>query len=229
MNKRHLILTFCAAFGFTAGFVRGAERFDHTVREMFFAGFAGNTEQLEKGMATCDQVLKENAKHAEALVWRGSGYFFLAGQAFQKGDAQKGMELSMRGIGEMDRAVELEPDNIGVRVPRAAVLMSAATQMKGPQAKMFAQRAVADYEHTMKLQQASLDKLGTHPRGELLQGLANGYRVLGETEKAKAMFARLEAEMPGTPYAKRAAKFRETGSLEPRDATCIGCHVKQSE
>lgn len=211
--------------GFTAGFVRGQERFDHKVRELLFGGFSGNSEALAKGMAICEQTLQQNPKHAEAMVWHGAGLFFQAGQFFQQGEPQKGMDYSMRGLGEMDKAVELEPENLGVRIPRAAVLMSAATQMKGPQAKMFAERAVADYERTMAMQSAYFAQLGTHPRGELLQGLANGYRVLGDMEKAKAMFARVEAEMPGTPYAKRAAKFRETGSLEARETTCIGCHV----
>jgi hypothetical protein len=228
MNKRILLLTCCATLGFTAGFVRGEDRFDYQVREMFFAGFQGNSGMLEKGMKICEEVLKENPKHAEALVWHGSGVFYQAGQFFQKGEPQKGMEASMRGMGEMGRAVELEPDNVGVRVPRAAVLMTAANSMSGsPQVKMFAGPALADYEHVMKLQAHKLEKLGEHPRGELLQGLANGYRLMGDAEKAKAMFARIEQEMPGTPYAKRAAKFREAGKLEVRDTGCIGCHVQK--
>lgn len=226
MNNRLLTFTFCAALGFTAGFVRGEERFDEQIRGMFFAGFSGNQEMLDKGLKACEEVLAKNPKHAEALVWHGSGLFYQSGQLFQKGDQQKGIEVYMRGMAEMDKAVALEPENLGVRIPRAAVLMSAATNSKGPQAKMFAQKALEDYEWSLA-RQGDLSDLGTHPKGELLQGLGNGYRVMGDLEKAKTFFARLEKEMPDTAYAKRAIKFRETGSLEARETTCIGCHVRK--
>src|SRR5688572_26034123 len=48
-------------------------RFDHAVRADFFAGFSGNDERLQRGMAVCEAVLAENPRHAEALVWHGSG------------------------------------------------------------------------------------------------------------------------------------------------------------
>ena len=72
-------------------------------------------------MATCERYLAANPNHAEALVWHGSGLVFRAGEAFRQGDAVRGGELWMRGLEEMRRAVELEPDNVGVRVPRGAV------------------------------------------------------------------------------------------------------------
>ena len=230
MNKRLLTFTLCAAFGFTAGLVRGEERFDFKVRELIFAGMAGNQAMFEEGMKLCEEALAVNPKHAEALVWHGAGLFAQAGRHFQKGDAQKGMELSVRGTAEMDKAVELEPENLGVRIPRGAVLISAAAQMSGDPngpGKMFAAKAVSDYEVTLARQVDLFAGLGNHPRGELLQGLANGYRWTGQTEKAKAMFARIETELPGTAYAKRAIKFRETGSLTAQESSCIGCHVKK--
>jgi tetratricopeptide (TPR) repeat protein len=228
MNKRLLTFTICATVGFTAGFVRGQERFDHKVRELIFAGMGGNQELFNQGMKLCEDALAVNPKHAEALVWHGAGLFSQAGQAFQKGDQQKGMELSVRGMAEMDKAVELAPENLGVRIPRGAVLLSAAASMNGSgPAKMFAAKALSDYEKALEMQADILASLGTHPRGELLQGLANAYRWTGQLDKAQSFYARLEQELPGTTYAKRAAKFRETGSLTAQETTCIGCHVKK--
>jgi len=228
MSKRILTFTLCAAFGFTAGFLRGEERFDYKVREMIFAGFNGNQEMFEKGMALLDATLQENPKHAEALVWRGAGLFFRSGQLFRQGDQQKGMELYTKGIAEMDQAVELEPNNLGVRIPRAAVLLSAAASMgENPMARTFAAKALGDYEKTYREQEKVLDQLGLHPRGELLQGLAVAYKLTGNLDKSKEFYARIERDLPETAYAKRAIKFRETGSLTSREMGCIGCHVKK--
>src|SRR6202795_3359397 len=96
-----------------ASLLLSQDRFDFKVRNYFFAGFAGNAASLEKGMKICETVLAENPKHAEALVWHGAGVFYLAGQAFQKGDMQNGQEMWQRGLKEMDEAVALAPENLG--------------------------------------------------------------------------------------------------------------------
>src|SRR5262245_54116077 len=101
------------------------QRFDMVVRSDFFAGFAGDEARLNKAMETCERALAENPKHAEALVWHGSGLAFQAGVAFQKGDMKSGGELWQRGMDEMNSAVILAPDKVGVRIPRGAVLLQA--------------------------------------------------------------------------------------------------------
>ena len=68
-------------------------------------------------------TLAATPDHAEALVWHGGGLVFLAGQAFQRGDTATGMERFGKGLGEMNKAVELAPDRVGVRVPRGATLL----------------------------------------------------------------------------------------------------------
>src|ERR1700730_1036354 len=91
------------------GVLSSQERFDLKVRNYFFAGFAGDTASLEKGMKICEDVLAAEPKHAEALVWHGSGLLFQSGRAFQKADQQRGAELWQRAVKEMDLAVELAP------------------------------------------------------------------------------------------------------------------------
>src|ERR1051326_6901329 len=48
-------------------------RFDFLVREDFFAGMAGNREAFNRAMKVCEDALAKNPKHAEAMVWHGSG------------------------------------------------------------------------------------------------------------------------------------------------------------
>ena len=57
------------------GLLEGQEvvRFDHKVREDFFAGIGGNKEALDRAMKITDEVLAKDPNHAEALVWHGSG------------------------------------------------------------------------------------------------------------------------------------------------------------
>ncbi|HTS50453.1 MAG TPA: hypothetical protein VMH05_21055 [Bryobacteraceae bacterium] len=209
----------------STGFLMSQERFDFKVRNYFFAGFAGDAASLEKGMKICDDALAADPKNAQALVWHGSGVFYEAGQAFQKGDSQQGMELWQRGLKEMSDAVALDPDAPAVVIPRGAVLLTASHFTPPEMARQLIQTGVQDFEKAYQLQGPDLSRLGTHPRGELMIGLADGYSRLGDQEKAQQWFERIQKEMPGTPYAKSAATWLETKSLEPAQAGCLGCHT----
>ena len=204
-----------------------ADRFDHVVRGKFFAGFAGDRAALEDGMKTCEDILAGNPNHAEAMVWYGTGLFQKAGEAFRAGNRQEGAELYTKAMSHMDKAVQLAPDHAGVRVPRGAVLLTASRSMQAAQAKPLLERGLIDYEHVLKMQSTHFDKLGEHPRGELLFGLAEGWSRSGDMERAAGYFTRIQSEMPGTPYARRAAKWLETKSLAPNETGCIGCHVSK--
>jgi len=208
------------------GTLASQDRFDLKVRNYFFAGFSGDIESLEKGMKMCEDVLAAEPKHPEALVWHGSGLFFQSGEAFRRGDQQKGGELWQRGIKEMDQAVELAPDHIGVRIPRGAVLLTASHYMPSPEmARPLIEKGLSDFEKAYEIQAPFLSELGTHPRGELMLGLADGYSRAGHQEKAQVWFERIQKEMKGTPYEKSASIWLETKTLAPAQAGCLGCHT----
>ncbi|HLG99074.1 MAG TPA: hypothetical protein VKX49_22370 [Bryobacteraceae bacterium] len=208
------------------GFLFAQERFDLKVRNFFFSGFRGDTAALETGMKMCEDALAADPKNAQALVWHGSGLFFQAGQDFQKGDQQSGMELWQRGLKEMSDAVAIAPDAVGVRIPRGAVLLTASHYVPSPEmARPLIQTGIEDFQKAYDMQGPDLGKLGTHPRGELMIGLADGYSRLGDQQKAEQWFTRIAKEMPGTPYAQSAAAWLETKSLAPAQAGCLGCHT----
>ncbi len=202
-----------------------AERFDLQVRDDFFAGFSGDKEALARAMKTCEDALKEDARNAPALVWHGAGLFFQSGQAFGSGDMQKGMDLYQRGLKEMESAVKMAPDDVAVRIPRGATLLAGSHQMPPDMARPLIEKALDDYEHTLELQTDYWSMLGTHPRGELLFGMAEGYSRLGNQDKAQSYFERIGRELQGTPYAKRAAIWLETKTLPATQTGCIGCHT----
>jgi tetratricopeptide (TPR) repeat protein len=202
-----------------------AQRFDSEVRADFFAGFRGDAARLERAMARCDQELAGNPDHAEALVWRGSGWMFKSGAAFQTGDSQKGMELWQRGLDEMNRAVALAPDNVGVRIPRGATLFEASRQAPPAMAAPILKLALEDYEHALQLQEKSgyFQRLSSHAKGELLFGLAEGWARAGDQQKARDYFTRLTKDASGsgrTAYAQAWLDGKPPASPGP----CVGCH-----
>lgn len=201
------------------------DRFDLKVRNYFFAGFAGNATALAKGMKMCEDALAENPKNAEAMVWHGSGLYVQSGKAFQGGDQQRGMELYQRGMKELDEAVALAPDNIGVRIPRGAVLFTGSRFVPPDARRALIEKAVSDYEKAYEIQGPNLDQMPAHPRGELLIGLADGYSRLGDQEKARAFFEQIQSSLKGTAYEKSANLWMETKSLPAAQAGCLGCHT----
>lgn len=216
------ILTAAATLAFSA------ERFDMEVRNDFFAGFSGNKEALDRAMQKSEAVMAANPKHAEAMVWHGGGLMMLSRTAFQSGDTQKGSELFARAQKEMDDAVALEPDNVGVRIPRGAVLMAAGRGIheRNPElGRKMLEKAASDYEHVYNLQSARVSQLGQHPLGELLFGIADTNSRLGNQDRAAEFFDKIVSLLPNTPYAKRAALWRETKSLPLAQTGCIGCHT----
>ena len=146
-------------------------RFDLVVREDIFAGFSGDDDALKRGAAECDKALKEEPKNAEAMVWRGAIRVFQAGQLFGKNNPVQAFPLWTSGLKDMDEAVKLEPDNVGVRIPRAAVLLPSARNAPPAMSAPLLKIALDDFEFIYKKQEKNLDDLGTHPRGELRMGL----------------------------------------------------------
>jgi hypothetical protein len=135
------------------------------------------------------------------------------------------MELFSRGNSEMDAAVALDPDSVGVRVPRGAVLLQATRTMDPQRAAPLLEKALGDYEHTLAIQTPYFSTLGDHPKGELLFGLAEGYSRLGRPDKARAYFERLIADAPGSGHAANAGEWLETGTMPAtRGLGCVGCH-----
>ncbi len=201
------------------------ERFDLVVREDLFAGFEGDGERLKKAMAKCEEILAKNEKHAEAMVWLGAGEVFLSGQSFQKGNVGKGMTYWQTGLDRMNKAAELEPDNVGVLIPRAAVLMPASRNLPSPIKEQVLKSVLKDFTRVYESQKDMLDQIGEHPLGELRMGLADVYRSLGDLEKSTEQLEAVKREIPDSEYAKRADEWLIAKPSTKLAHTCIGCHT----
>jgi hypothetical protein len=200
-----------------------AEEFDERVRADFFAGLDGDTAALDRAMKLCEAELAKNPKHAEAMVWHGAGLVGRSRDTFRAGDRDKGIALYMRGLGEMDAAVELEPNNVGVRIPRGAVLLTVAPHVPEPEKSKLLERGVGDYEATYALQKDSFAKLSLHAREQLLYGLTDGYAHLGQRDKAVQALDRMKREAAESELLSRAER-RVRGEAVDGPVPCEQCH-----
>jgi hypothetical protein len=216
-----LLLTFTASLAAVA-----QQRFDFKVREDMFAGMDGDAVALDRAMKLIDDTLARQPDHAEALVWRGAGRLFMAGQAFRRGDAAAGQKLCREALADMELAVALAPNDIAVRVPRAAGLMPAARALRlvdRHEADRLARIAVDDFEFVLQASRPRWSSMSEHGRGEVLGALADGWLMLDEGTKADVFLGRMMSELPGTSYARNAAR-RRADPASRAALTCLGCH-----
>ena len=197
--------------------------FDTKVRADFFDGLRGDAAALDRVVKVCEDTLAGQPNHTEAMVWRGAALIGRGGQAFRGGDAATGRALFAKGLGEMDRAVELDPKNLGVRIPRGAVVLVTAPLVSEPNKTQLVQRGVADFEVGLAGQTPFFGKLSLHAREQLLYGLTDGYAALGDTAKAQAMFHRMTVDAAGSSLLAR-AKARAAGEAVAGPTPCQECH-----
>lgn len=207
------------------------ERFDLLVREDFFAGMLGDDERLNRGMKYCEDVLAKNPKHADALVWHGGGLLTRASKAYAKGDSALGDKLWNQGLKEMNDAVMFEPDNMAVKIGRAATLVGLAQSgwdSSDTESRKLLESALTDYEKVYSWQKPTFHKLDLHSRGELLFGLASGWSILGEHEKAREYLKLIVRYCVGTQYETEARKWLRNDLKSIVQHDCVGCHASSS-
>ena len=207
----------------TAG-AQEPERFGEKVRELFFAGFAGNQDALQRGMAICEETLTDDPDHPGALVWQASGWLYESGFAFAQGDSETGMALYNKSVAQFDRAVARAPDSLQTLIPRAAAYLSVAPYVKhAPTRNWLLETVVGDYTKVLELQKSYFSSLAVHSRGELLGALASSLWLLERRDEAEGYLNRIIAELPESSYALMAQRQLDMPEMV-QQLTCRGCH-----
>lgn len=96
-------------------------------------------------------------------------------------------------------------------------------------AKPLLDVALADFQTIYDNQEAYLDKLGTHPHGELRMGLAEVLLRKGEMEKSKEQLEAIVKALPDTRYSKRAQEWLAAKPDANLKHSCIGCHTAKKD
>lgn len=199
------------------------ERFDEIVRSDFFDGLRGDAAAIDRVLRFCEDTLARQPDHPEAMVWHGGATIARSVNAFRTGDRAAGIALYTRGLSEMDRAVELAPGDVGVRIPRGAVVLSMAPYVPEPEKSRLWQRGVADYEVALAAQAPRFQNLSQHAREQLLYGLLDGYAGLGNAAKAQTYYQRMTVDAAGSQLLAR-AKARAAGQPVTGATPCQECH-----
>ena len=223
MKTIRFVITTVAA----AGALLAQVRLDsNKMRNDLFAAMSGDKSALKRMFEASEPVLAQNPDHAQALMWHGVatlGAFFMQAQS---GNVQAAFPTLQKATSEMDRAVSLAPDDVEVRVLRAVMYTPASRSMPGPMGTALLEKARDDFQHTFDLERDYLDKIGTHPLGELLQGLGDTNSRLGKTDEAEKYYRLIQTMLKETEYAKRAGEWMTTRQPLPEARTrCVGCHT----
>jgi tetratricopeptide (TPR) repeat protein len=210
-----------------AGTLAAQVRLDgNKMRNDLFAAMAGNADALKRIIDSSEKMLTEHPDHAQAMMWHGIGVMGSFFQEAQKGNVQAAFPNFLKGAAEMDRAADLAPDDIEVRVLRGVLYRPASREVPPQLANGLLEKARTDFQHTFDLQKDHLAELGTHPLGELLQGLADIYSRQGKAADAEKYYGMMQSMLKDTEYAKRASEWMITKQPLPESRTqCVGCHM----
>ena len=211
---------------------RHGDRFDMMVRDDFFAGMMGDTVRLERGMKACEDVLAKDPTNADALVWHGGGLIARGQRAYTAGDPASGDRLWSAGIDEMNKAVTFEPENMGVKIGRAATLIGLAQSgwdSSDNGSRALLKSAVLDYEKVLRWHGPLFGRVSDHSRGELLFGLASGWSILGNQKKTREYLSLILRKCKNTSYESEARRWLNKKLPVVVQHDCTGCHISSSK
>jgi cytochrome c-type biogenesis protein CcmH/NrfG len=156
-------------------------------------GVAGNDDAVDKGFTCFDKVLQIDPANAVALVYRGSFWTLRARDAWWPFTKMKDVD---KGVDEMDKAVDLAPDNISVR------LMRGINSVNLP--SMFHRLPVAlkDFEYMMS--DPRFAGFNPHLQATIYCWAGIAYNSDNQTAKAKELLQKAISADPNSEMARKA-------------------------
>ncbi len=156
-------------------------------------GVAGNDDAVEKGFTCLDKVLQIDPSNAVALAYRGSLWTLRARNAWWPFTKMKDVD---KGIDEMDKAVDLAPDNISVRLVRGINSVQLPS--------MFHRLPIAlkDFEYLMN--DSKFAGFNPHLQSTIYCWAGIAYNADGQTAKAKELLQKAVSADPNSDTSHKA-------------------------
>ncbi len=156
-------------------------------------GVAGNDDAVDKGFTCFDKVLQLDPSNAVALVYRGSLWTLRARDAWWPFTKMKDVD---KGVDEMDKAVDLAPDNVSVRLVRAINSVNLPS--------MFRRLPIAlkDFEYLMN--DSKFAGYNLHLQSTIYCWAGIAYNNDGQAAKAKELLQKAVSADPNSETAKKA-------------------------
>ncbi len=163
-------------------------------------GARGDKDAVKHSKALLEKLVELEPGNATARAWYGSVLTLCGRDAWLPIEK---MRLVQKGLIEMDRAVELAPDDVAIRLLRARNGLSL------PGVFHRLNTSIGDLEHVLSLQKAHPGTVGPGTlRGVLLE-LGRAYGKAGDKKKARHCLEELTTRFPRSAEAAQAAKILE--------------------
>ncbi len=197
------------------------------VREDIFAGYLAHDRQRQlRGEKNVEILLVERPKdRARLTAWKAWILLNRAVDAFESKRKNQFDRDYQRSLDLFSEAANLQPDDAGVLAITGAGFVTFSDRLPERVRRDAWNSAYKAYANLWRVQEADLDKLALHSKGELLAGLAQAAQRSGRpTESAQAL-GKIVTTMSGTAYAAMAKKWVESPEIAARtNLTCRTCH-----
>ncbi len=156
-------------------------------------GAAGNEDAVEKGFACFDTLLSIEPTNAAALAFRGSLWTLRARDAWWPFTKLKDVE---KGVDEMDKAVDLAPENVSVRLTRGITSVSLPS--------MFHRLGTALKDFSYLLNHPGFSQFSKSFQATIYRWAGVAYKQDGQKGKAKELLEKAIEVDPGSDNATSA-------------------------
>lgn len=183
----------------------GYRGFDRLVHGDYVKAAMGDELSRQRLVRACEGAITDDARHAEAIAWRGAARMFDAAAASDGGDFMAAMNHVNAALNDLKAARELEPENPGVRLIAAQTLLSlAANHPIEAMAKNYAKQGIDDARAGLAALHANWHEQPADLKGRLLFGVAQAYEQLGQAQQARDWYNRAIGAVPGGDWAAQA-------------------------
>jgi tetratricopeptide (TPR) repeat protein len=158
-------------------------------------GVEGDKEAVKKAKNLFEKLLELEPQNVEALAWYGS-VLTLRGRDVWFPVSK--LSYVNNGIEKMDKAVELAPDNINVRMIRAN------NSLNLPGAFHRIEIAITDFEYLLTLSQKRQQAFSESLLTKIFLGLGRAYKKRGDIIKARENWQKAVELLPNSKEAEMA-------------------------
>jgi hypothetical protein len=200
----------------------------HTLlREDIFAGVLTNdAERLTRAEKNIEVLLVQRpADRPPLLAWKGDIALYRSVIAYEAKREDEFDRQYKRALDLFAEAKRARPDGGGVLAIIGGDLLYFGTRLPERYRAAAFSESYACYSGLFKQQAASLDTLPLHLKGELLSGLAESAYRSNHVAEYSQYLEQILVALPNTPYAARAAKWKQNPAIASRGAmNCQTCH-----
>lgn len=156
-------------------------------------GASGNKESVEKGFACLDTLLALDPTNAMALAYRGSLWTMRGRDAWWPFTKMSDVD---KGIDELDKAVDLAPENVSIRLVRGI------NSVRLP--SMFKRLGIAIKDFYYLVNLPAFPQFDAHLKSTIYYWSGFAYKQDGQPEKAKELLQKAIDIAPDSENARNA-------------------------